>query len=222
MQSTLSTKLETKNTKKFQITQSRNKKRSRKRKKHNKKKANEFEPYKENKKRKDIPAGKRAAAMVDLVKLLGEDEASASRFNVGKGFKKRVVFDDDHVFETLHTDFAVKSIKEDIHLVVSCGCTDYQHWQAEVQLQSWVRLHHPGQITRLISGCRTEEERESMTKTSVTSGRVNFFFTPEFSPPKSAVVQSGNKPYWFLNKPNSVNDWLSFVKVHESVIWPLV
>eukprot|EP00494_Astrolonche_serrata_P007025 UN07050 len=56
---------------------------------------------------------------------------------------------------------------EDIHLVISSGCHGAQNWESETLMSSWYRMGHPGQMTRLISGCANDQEKELAGKTGV-------------------------------------------------------
>merc|ERR1719245_329110 len=70
---------------------------------------------------------------------------------------------------------------ENIHVLISTGCSTQQHWEAEVLIYTWKKLNHPGRITRIVSGCKTEDER-NLNQVSAIDG-VNFFFTGDYSPP---------------------------------------
>jgi hypothetical protein len=45
---------------------------------------------------------------------------------------------------------------DDVHFVFSTGCNLFQHWQAEVLLNSHFMVGQRGKITRIVSGCETE------------------------------------------------------------------
>ncbi|CAN0362813.1 unnamed protein product, partial [Hapterophycus canaliculatus] len=47
---------------------------------------------------------------------------------------------------------------DDIHVVFSTDCSNYQGWQAVVLFHSAVLSGHKGPITQLISGCTEDEE----------------------------------------------------------------
>jgi hypothetical protein len=45
--------------------------------------------------------------------------------------------------------------ESDFHLVFSTGCSAYQHWQAEVLLNSAYHVGQCGKVTRIVAGCDT-------------------------------------------------------------------
>jgi len=49
--------------------------------------------------------------------------------------------------------------EDDIHIVFSTGCNLFQHWQAEVVLYSHLKVGQRGKITRVVSGCDTENQK---------------------------------------------------------------
>lgn len=108
----------------------------------------------------------------------------------------------------------IQNTIDDIHIVFSTGCSEQQNWQSEVLLYSWAQLQHPGQITRLVSGCKNFDEKLSALKTAIVSERVHYFFAPDFTPKDTG---SGN-PFHYFNKPYSMQLWLQSVDIAESVI----
>jgi len=101
--------------------------------------------------------------------------------------------------------------EHDVHVVISSGCHYGQNWQAEVFMQSWYRLRHPGKITRLVSGCANKEEEEIATRTAVPGA--NMVVTPDYS-----MIGYDKKKSHYWNKPYGMWYWLNNTDVKESVI----
>jgi len=100
---------------------------------------------------------------------------------------------------------------ENIHLVISTGCSPQQHWESEVLLFTWSRLQHPGRITRIVSGCSTEAERNRASVTAIDG--VLFFFTGDNSPDK----KFHGRGFHYFNKPYSVLEWISTDQIYEGL-----
>merc|ERR1719146_435739 len=49
---------------------------------------------------------------------------------------------------------------EDMHIVFSTGCNAFQHWQAEVLLNSAYHIKQCGKITRIVVGCEKDVGHE--------------------------------------------------------------
>jgi len=99
---------------------------------------------------------------------------------------------------------------QDIHVVISSGCSVQQFWQSETLMWSWKNLNHPGKITRIVSGCKNYEAEVLFTQTSVEEA--NFFFTKDYT------KMVNGKPCWFFNKPNGMREFIKESGVEESVI----
>jgi len=99
---------------------------------------------------------------------------------------------------------------QDIHVVISSGCSVQQFWQSESLMWSWKKVNHPGKITRIVSGCENFEAEKLFSQTSVEEA--NFFFTEDFT------KMIDGKPCWFFNKPNGMQKFIKESGVRESVI----
>jgi len=108
----------------------------------------------------------------------------------------------------------IQNTKDDIHIIFSTGCSEYQNWQSEVLLYSWARLNHPGQITRIVSGCKSAEQKKSALKTAIISERVHLFYTDDYTPPRSG----GAHPFHYFNKPYSMRKFVTEIDIAESVL----
>lgn len=100
--------------------------------------------------------------------------------------------------------------EDDIHVVISSGCSVQQHWQSETLMWSWKNLNHPGKITRIVSGCKNYEAEVLFSQTSVSEA--NFFFTQDYT------KMVNGKPCWFFNKPHGMREFIQKSGVKESVI----
>ena len=112
---------------------------------------------------------------------------------------------------------------DDIHIVITTGCSGYQNWQAETLLYSWAKLEQPGRITRIISGCNNDNERLKANTTAIPNdnNRILFYFTPDYSPDSSVegTIKGGRK-FWYFNKPYGMHQWFTEMEdsIYESVI----
>ncbi|KAH9256960.1 hypothetical protein BASA81_004781 [Batrachochytrium salamandrivorans] len=117
--------------------------------------------------------------------------------------------------------------EDDIHIVFSTGCNLFQHWQAEVLLFSHIKVGQKGQITRVVSGCDTENvKREHANYLTHPEGlgddvvsleelkksshpHFHLHVTPSFP---------GAREFPWINKPMGLAHWLEHANPKESVI----
>jgi len=100
-------------------------------------------------------------------------------------------------------------VADDVHIIFTTGCTPYEHWQSEVMFWSWNNVNHPGRITRIASGCLSEEAREQVRRTAVRNGRIDMFLVPN--------DKSWQRQKW-MTKPFGVSSFLSSVNVQENLL----
>lgn len=89
--------------------------------------------------------------------------------------------------------------RDDIHIVVTTGCSGYQNWQSETLIYSWARLKQPGRFTRIIAGCKTDDERLKANTTAVNNdqNRIQFYFVKDYTPGKETEgLVHGMRPFW--------------------------
>ena len=98
------------------------------------------------------------------------------------------------------------------HLVFSTDCSSYQHWQSYLLFHSAMKVNQPGYITRIVSGCKEEEEAETIAWhkehiESKMSDKFQVHMTPHFS---SVKDENGNVKgdYKFFNKPFGLRHWM--------------
>jgi len=102
---------------------------------------------------------------------------------------------------------------DNIHVLISTGCSTQQHWEAEVLIYTWKKLNHPGRITRIVSGCKTEDER-NLNQVSAIDG-VNFFFTGDYSPPEGKDL--AGRPFHYFNKPFSIKQFFESEHIYNGL-----
>jgi len=102
---------------------------------------------------------------------------------------------------------------ENIHVLISTGCSTQQHWEAEVLIYTWKKLNHPGRITRIVSGCKTEDER-NLNQVSAIEG-VSFFFTNDYSPPEGE--DNAGRPFHYFNKPFSIKQFFETAHIYNGL-----
>jgi len=98
--------------------------------------------------------------------------------------------------------------KDDVHIMFSTGCNPYQHWQSEVMFWNWHNVGHRGRITRIASGCHTDQNRDLARKTAVDSDKIGTFI----------VKEAENKQHKWLNKPVGLKEFLSKAEIKESIL----
>merc|ERR1719295_140625 len=112
----------------------------------------------------------------------------------------------------------IQGTRDDIHIVFSTGCHSAQNFESELLLGSWARVQQPGRITRIISGCKNEEEKQLAMRTAIPNddNRILFYFTDDF-----AVEYEGRSHgFYYFNKPFGTKQWIEdqFDHIYENVI----
>ena len=96
------------------------------------------------------------------------------------------------------------------HIVFSTDCSGYQHWQGILLYYSARRVHQPGVITRIASGCTTEQQasiRNEWRRIDPTGTH----FKVHFAPSTALEGSAGEKhppTYKYSNKPGGILHWL--------------
>jgi len=110
---------------------------------------------------------------------------------------------------------------KDVHIVFSTDCSGYQHWQSLASYYSFRRAGHLGPVTRIVSGCRPEQEEEIRAEfykiqhrnsnNNNNDHQLRLHFTPSFA--------LGGKHYKYSNKPGGLYHWIrNNTTLEESVI----
>lgn len=103
-----------------------------------------------------------------------------------------------------------RSDEEDptIHLVFSTSCSRFQHWQSFAFFYHAWRVKQPGTVTRIVTGCKAEEEEEVRRHfdghVAPLSDGFRLYFTPDFSELNKGNYQTTK----YFNKPFGVRSWL--------------
>lgn len=97
------------------------------------------------------------------------------------------------------------------HLIFSTDCSPYQHWQSYLVYFSAMKIHQPGHITRIASGCEGED-KEAMEKwfqehIQGMSSRFHLHMTPHFSGVQNEKGETVGD-YKFFNKPFGLKHWM--------------
>jgi hypothetical protein len=96
------------------------------------------------------------------------------------------------------------------HIVFSTGCSIFQDWQSYVFFYHALKSKQPGIITRIVSGCKPEEQEELQTvfneqiASLVDDGRFRLHFTPDYS-----LIKPSAGSYKYFNKPFGMLHWLT-------------
>eukprot|EP00547_Thalassionema_nitzschioides_P008075 CAMPEP_0194224584 /NCGR_PEP_ID=MMETSP0156-20130528/37842_1 /TAXON_ID=33649 /ORGANISM="Thalassionema nitzschioides, Strain L26-B" /LENGTH=424 /DNA_ID=CAMNT_0038956227 /DNA_START=27 /DNA_END=1298 /DNA_ORIENTATION=+ len=92
-------------------------------------------------------------------------------------------------------------------MVFSTSCSPFQNWQAIAFFHFAHMIKQPGNITRLVSGCKQDEadalRKLHKEKISLLSDRFHLHVTPDYK------VGTGDQKYW--NKPNGLLDYMENV-----------
>jgi hypothetical protein len=93
------------------------------------------------------------------------------------------------------------------HIIFSTSCSTFQDWQSYVFFHEALVSNQPGTVTRIVSGCKEEDEMAARTVFQeqiepMAPGRFKIHFTPDFSHVKEGV----SFPYF--NKPFGTKHWL--------------
>lgn len=98
------------------------------------------------------------------------------------------------------------------HVVFSTDCSSFQRWQSYLLFYSAFKVHQPGIITRIASGCTSgEEEKEKLFHEMISNTMSSSFklhLTPHFSSVKDEMGRDTGKDYKFFNKPYGLLHWL--------------
>lgn len=113
-----------------------------------------------------------------------------------------------------HIDEAELLAKEGpgYHVVFSTDCSAFQRWQSYLLFYSAFKVHQPGIVTRIASGCNSEEEKREQLFHEMISNTMSSSFklhlTPHFSTVKDDTGKDTGTEYKFFNKPYGLLHWL--------------
>ena len=105
---------------------------------------------------------------------------------------------------------------DELHFVFTTSCEPHQHWQSEALAQSFARVGQRGALTRIVSGCSIDAEKELLRRTHQSSPHVRIHVTRDFRAlpapieASSETEQRSSTPdeYTPYNKPFGLRDWL--------------
>lgn len=107
---------------------------------------------------------------------------------------------------------------DDIFVVFSTDCTEYQDWQSLVLFYSAKLIQQPGIITRIASGCDEKKQHHLQTLYQQLYGDYcTVHFTPDYK--RDNVTK---RKYDFYNKPWGIKHWLEFGHVPSGAIVALL
>jgi hypothetical protein len=98
---------------------------------------------------------------------------------------------------------------ENIHIVFSTSCNNYKlDWQSYLLFFLAFSHNQPGDVTRIVSGCSPEQQKElsklHQERIAIMNERFHIHFTPEYGVVPGVSWQATK--YW--NKPFGVKHWL--------------
>ena len=99
------------------------------------------------------------------------------------------------------------------HLIFSTDCSEFQHWQSYMLFHSAYKVHQPGTITRIASGCSDDEKAKVQQWhdehiSSVMGERFKLHLTPHFSGVQDEITGKTVGDYKFFNKPFGLRHWM--------------
>ena len=98
----------------------------------------------------------------------------------------------------------------DYHIVFSTTCSAQQDWESYVLFYHAFKVKQPGNVTRIASGCTTQEAKaltdfhENVIQK--ISDRFHLHLTPDYS--NIRVNHDDKRPYKYMNKPFGLRHWL--------------
>ena len=125
------------------------------------------------------------------------------------GVRKPRVFENDHPEES-----------PPVHIVFSTDCSGYQHWQGILLYYSARRIHQPGVITRIASGCTPEQQisiRDEWGRIDPTGSKFRVHFAPattlhagdsNSNNSDTRTKKKSQNNYKYSNKPGGILHWL--------------
>mmetsp|Transcript_2688 Transcript_2688/g.3665 ORF Transcript_2688/g.3665 Transcript_2688/m.3665 type:complete len:480 (+) Transcript_2688:157-1596(+) len=105
------------------------------------------------------------------------------------------------------TSNVVKRMRSRVHVVFSTDCSEFQHWQSLVLLDSAMRVEQRGVITRLISGCTNERKKQMEKEMQALAKKWPFYFHSHYTPDYNRNFHN-KRNFRFANKPHAVLHWL--------------
>jgi hypothetical protein len=97
------------------------------------------------------------------------------------------------------------------HIVFSTGCSAFQDWQSYLFFFQALKVNQPGTITRIVSGCKPDEEqvlRQVFAETiePMAPTRFRIHFTPDYA----GTMKEGIF-YPYVNKPCGMKHWMEHI-----------
>lgn len=104
---------------------------------------------------------------------------------------------------------------EDLHIIFSTECSDYQNWQSLLFFYGAARVGNMGRITRLASGCTDDQIAALREVHKALPPQHTVHFTPDF-----ALDPTTGDRYPYYNKPNALRHFLTNMSppITEAVI----
>ena len=100
------------------------------------------------------------------------------------------------------------------HVVFSTGCSPSQHWQALMFFYHAWKAKQPGTVTRIASGCDTDQQEEQQRifneQIAILSDQFRIHFTPDFTRPDKTKTYNHESVKYF-NKPFGLRHWMTHV-----------
>eukprot|EP01064_Diplonema_japonicum_P035832 TRINITY_DN7876_c0_g1_i1.p1 TRINITY_DN7876_c0_g1~~TRINITY_DN7876_c0_g1_i1.p1 ORF type:complete len:577 (+),score=142.09 TRINITY_DN7876_c0_g1_i1:96-1733(+) len=113
--------------------------------------------------------------------------------------------------------------EDSIHLFYTCDCTQHSLWQVLGLERSWLEVHHPGAITRIVSGCVSETavshtNLKLLKRRNIDTDKLFVFFAPKIDTSAVPGPKNTKSSYAPLNRPASVLYWLTLARPYEDVL----
>jgi hypothetical protein len=111
----------------------------------------------------------------------------------------------NHPNIVVETHQEIKSDADQLHVVFSTDCEEFQDWQTLLLFHSAEQVKQSGPLTRIASGC-SESKKIALTELyKKLHPQYHVHFTPDFK-----TDAKTNNRYDFYNKPYGVKHWLEY------------
>jgi hypothetical protein len=100
---------------------------------------------------------------------------------------------------------SVLELDESYHIVFSTGCSEFQDWQSIGMYSSAIAVGQRGIITRIASGCNSEQEKAIGHAMSHLPSNCRVHFAPN-----TQVKDHSGHYYKYANKPLGMMHWLTY------------
>jgi len=115
------------------------------------------------------------------------------------------------VHRRLHLNLSTPTI----HFIYTTGCDDYQLTHSVVFDSSWKAVGNVGRLTRITAGCKTAEDRETMSKSPLHGDP---HFAVFHATGDLARIPATGEIYPARSRPHAIGQWMAIAYPTEAVV----